>query len=464
MLCSISTKTIVLQMNKRIRKVKRLLYKTNFYLILFLIIPCMLNTINPLVASADGLPASEIQALDEYPNWVAGSASTCGETGVSGVTSSGTIATSQTELANAKIIMGIAKTDGIGENGALVGLMVGTDESTLTDLANQNVPLSENNPSKQGDGSNGTSLGVFQQQITDDWSTISSDISNTDAINQLMTPAYSAEAFFGSPSSATGASSALTKGLQDVSGWQAMTPWAAAQAVQHSATSDGSNYERYVKPAQSLLNQYWSSAPAVALPVPIAGSSGGTTTGGSGGEGALGCTSSVACTGSVSSTTTGLSQVRQNIVCVAEQELALWKSGQLKPGTNAYFKYSSNRAEEWCADFASWVYNQAGDPFGPQDSNGSSWDVPYVPNLQAPPQDSSKFTYHALGSYTPQPGDLAIHGSAHVNIVVAVNGSTLTLIGGDQSGDSFPDNIVSEYELTNPSADDPPITGFVSPN
>ncbi len=167
---------------------------------------------------------------------------------------------------NAQTIIGIAKTDNLSENAALIGLMVGLDESHLTNDANENVPLSEFNTSKQGDGNNGTSLGVFQQQITDNWSTFSSNLNDTRAINQLMTPAYAAEAFFGSPPG-TNTSSALQKGLQNVSGWQTMNPWIAAQAVQHSADSSGLSYKAEMSAAQTLLTQYWTSSSAVPLPV-----------------------------------------------------------------------------------------------------------------------------------------------------------------------------------------------------
>jgi hypothetical protein len=175
------------------------------------------------------------------------------------------------------------------------------------------------------------------------------------------------------------------------------------------------------------------------------------------------CGTSITCTSSTP-TIQGLTTVQQSIVCGAKQELALWKHGNLAPGTNAYFKYSDGRSEAWCADFVSWIFNAAGDPFGPADSNGTSWDISYVPNLQAPPQDSTKFTFHTIESgYTPQPGDVAIHGSAHANIVISVNGSELTMIGGDQGGDNYRDNIVSEYTST--AAGGPqPITGYISPN
>jgi murein DD-endopeptidase MepM/ murein hydrolase activator NlpD len=167
---------------------------------------------------------------------------------------------------NAQTIIGIAKTDGLSENAALIGLMVGLDESHLTNDANENIPLSELNPNKEGDGNNATSLGVFQQQLDSNWSTFSSNLNDVQAINQLMTPSYAAEAFFGSPPG-TNTSSALQKGLQNVSNWESMDPWLAAQAVQGSGDSSGLNYKAYMSDAQSLLNQYWSSSTAVPLPV-----------------------------------------------------------------------------------------------------------------------------------------------------------------------------------------------------
>ena len=169
---------------------------------------------------------------------------------------------------NAETIIGVAKTENLGQPGALIGLMVGLDESGLRSLANQNVPLSEGSPLKQGDGSNGTSLGIFQQQIVDNWSTYSSNLNDLNAINQLMTPAYSVEAFFGSPPG-TNTSSALEKGLQNVIGWQTDQPWVAAQAVQRSGTASGSNYKNQMATAQSLLNSLWTSSQPVPLPVPF---------------------------------------------------------------------------------------------------------------------------------------------------------------------------------------------------
>ena len=180
----------------------------------------------------------------------------------------------------------------------------------------------------------------------------------------------------------------------------------------------------------------------------------GTSVGGS-------CTSTaVDCTGT-DNATANLSSIRQNIVCVAEQELQKWTSGQLAPGSG-YLTYSENRHENWCADFASWVYNQAGDPLGPTDSPTNNWNISYVPNLKAPPQDTTKFTYHDVAGYTPQPGDLAIHGDHHVNIVVGVSGSQITLIGGNQSSYDLEQSSVSTYQTDFTDGGD--VTGYVSPN
>jgi hypothetical protein len=183
------------------------------------------------------------------------------------------------------------------------------------------------------------------------------------------------------------------------------------------------------------------------------------------------CSESVSCVGSFSGGVADLSTIRQQIVCVVQQELALWQSGQLKPNTNAYYKYSEGRNEEWCADFASWVYNQAGYPLGPAGSLTGNWNVDAVVNMLIPPQSASKFTFHSLkDGYTPVPGDLAIHEDVgtnqhHVNIVVAVSGSTVTLVGGDQGPGPYNNNSVSEYSIDQSDFGDdaPPIIGFLSP-
>ena len=194
------------------------------------------------------------------------SIASCGDGGSSVPVS--TASPSDIQKGNAKIIIGIAKTENLGKQGALIGLMVGLDESGLRILANSNIPLSESNPNKQGDGSDHSSLGVFQQQIDTNWSTISTDRNNSAAVNQLMDPMYNAEAFFGSPPGSK-APSQLSKGLQNHADWQSKEPWIAAQEVQASADPTGANYHAQLAAAQNLLNLYYDSSPAIALPIPF---------------------------------------------------------------------------------------------------------------------------------------------------------------------------------------------------
>lgn len=156
-----------------------------------------------------------------------------------------------------------------------------------------------------------------------------------------------------------------------------------------------------------------------------------------------------------------LSQVRQNVVCLAQQELQLWQSGQLKPGKD-FFKYSQDTNELWCADFVSWIYNQAQYPVG----TAQNWRVAAVVGIQAIGQKNDKFKYHEAVGFTPKPGDIAVHlesKTSHVNIVTKVEGSTITLIGGDQGQGPFPNgSIVSQGDITSPTANS--IVGYVTPD
>lgn len=200
---------------------------------------------------------------------------------------------------------------------------------------------------------------------------------------------------------------------------------------------------------------------------------GGTTSGAVSGSNAPSCNSSgtISCTPSTPATAPSqgaLSPVRQNVVCLANAEYALWKSGKEGPSPNkpySFFKYTENNDEEWCADFTSWIYNQAGYPIGV----GKNWRVAGVPSVKAIGEREDKFIYHGISTYVPKPGDMAIYGSEeHINLVVSVNENTtsVTTIGGNQ-GNIHANNmsLVSEntvnsyYGLTSIGF----VTGYVSP-
>jgi cell wall-associated NlpC family hydrolase len=73
------------------------------------------------------------------------------------------------------------------------------------------------------------SLGLFQQRPSQGWGTPA----------QVMDPVYATDAF--------------VRHLLAVPGWKKMAPWLAAQAVQRSADSDGSNYKANWVPAGRIL-------------------------------------------------------------------------------------------------------------------------------------------------------------------------------------------------------------------
>lgn len=206
------------------------------------------------------------------------------------------------------------------------------------------------------------------------------------------------------------------------------------------------------------------------------GSAGGTTDTGSASDttstSSGGCDStltSIDCSSNATSSDSGAQSpssttgaVRAKVVCIAEHELALYNNKTMKAGTD-FHKYSEGRNENWCADFMSWVYNQAGYPLA------NPWNVPAVVTVQSIGQKGGKFQYHDAGSYSPKPGDMIIHlsGESHVNMVDKVQNGKMTELGGNQhGGGGYPNNLVTSYTISG-SKDNiftsDGITGYVSP-
>jgi murein DD-endopeptidase MepM/ murein hydrolase activator NlpD len=199
-----------------------------------------------------------------------------GQASISCSTTSSSVTADQNQTAIIKIIIGIAKTDNLGKAGALVGLMAADAESGYKIYANSSVPVSLRIP-HQAVGSNYDSVGVFQQRPSTGWSTIatgSAADSNRAAVAQLMDPAYSAEAFFGSPYGSK-APDALSKGLQDIN-WKSLSPAEAATTVQGNQ-GGAATYASFQSDAESFINQYWDSSPAVPLPIPLSAATGTST-------------------------------------------------------------------------------------------------------------------------------------------------------------------------------------------
>lgn len=132
-----------------------------------------------------------------------------------------------------------------------------------------------------------------------------------------------------------------------------------------------------------------------------------------------------------------------DVIRIAEAENAknVVESPRGSNGGAAVSIYTDGNREPWCADFTSWVFNQAGIPFTGGTSGG--WRIPRVIDLQAWFQNGTNGSeYFRVGEKTPQPGDVAFYigkqtpdggSDSHVNIVISVNGNTMTTIGGNES-------------------------------
>src|SRR5579875_1864231 len=168
----------------------------------------------------------------------------CGQTGPGGslaVTGpdGSVVSLGPAQMANAAVVVHTGQTLGVPPEGIVIALGTALTESGLWDLPNPAVPgsLADSHAqlgpySVSSLPSNGTSVGLFQQQ--DDWGPVAS----------RMTPVSAAQAFFdgvaGGPS-----------GLLEVPGWQSIPPGLAAQAVQQSAYPG--RYQGWMPAAQAVL-------------------------------------------------------------------------------------------------------------------------------------------------------------------------------------------------------------------
>jgi hypothetical protein len=173
-----------------------------------------------------------------------------------------------------------------------------------------------------------------------------------------------------------------------------------------------------------------------------------------------------------------LSPLRARIVSLAVSQVGYTTD---PPGTycNKYSAYwysgaddcgNSNLDEEWCADFAAWVWQKAGAAVTYQYVNGDlnssaasfyEWGV-------------ARGTWHPAGpGYVPVPGDVAVYGldtanleAAHVAIVIGYQpgdrGPTAVNGDGDLTAFSVVEVRTDEYLAdTHPSG--APLSGYVAP-
>jgi hypothetical protein len=150
----------------------------------------------------------------------------------------------------------------------------------------------------------------------------------------------------------------------------------------------------------------------------------------------------------------------QKVACYAIKQWTTWQSGSISHGSllNAYTDGASQ--EEWCADFVSYVYKQAGYPFTRGDTSG--WDENVAGDIQY-----MGFTMHPVTSgYVPQAGDVAYfdYGGGHVEIV-ASGGNTPTFVYGDSGvTDPTTGNGQMTANTITQKADEGQLVYYLSPN
>ena len=125
------------------------------------------------------------------------------------------------QLVNAAEIMNAATSDGLSGQAQVLGVMTAIGESGLRNLTYGDAAHGVTNP----DGTATSSLGLFQQQQW--WG----------SVQDRLDPSRSAELFFSR--------------LSGLSGWEKLTPTAAAHAVQ--ANADPNFYTPFVKPASEIV-------------------------------------------------------------------------------------------------------------------------------------------------------------------------------------------------------------------
>lgn len=97
--------------------------------------------------------------------------------------------------------------------------------------------------------------------------------------------------------------------------------------------------------------------------------------------------------------------------------------------------FSEGVEEPWCADFVSWVFNEAGRPLS--NPNSGHWRIPGVYTLQEYYQAAGRFM--EPDGYRPRTGDVVMYAEGsplglHTNFVVAVEGNEITTVGGNEPG------------------------------
>jgi hypothetical protein len=140
-----------------------------------------------------------------------------------------------------------------------------------------------------------------------------------------------------------------------------------------------------------------------------------------------------------------LSSRGQKVACFAQYQWSTWQSQPSLHSAMLNDYTDGNSYEEWCADFVSYVYKEAGYPFDNGERDG--WDEYDANNIQ-----NMGFTYHSAASYVPRVGDVAFfdYPGGHVEIVVKAGMNPQFIYGDSGTTDPITNNgEMNENTLTN---------------
>ncbi|WP_217278372.1 peptidoglycan-binding protein [Brevibacterium permense] len=126
---------------------------------------------------------------------------------------------SQQQIDNARLIIGVGRGGNFDDHAIRIALMTALQESSLRNL----------------DSGDRDSVGLFQQRPSQGWG----------EPHQLTDPIYAAKAFYGINPEVE------NPGLNQIDGWDSMSPTEAAQSVQRSALPDA--YGQWESLAHDLL-------------------------------------------------------------------------------------------------------------------------------------------------------------------------------------------------------------------
>lgn len=149
----------------------------------------------------------------------------------------------------------------------------------------------------------------------------------------------------------------------------------------------------------------------------------------------------------------------EKIACTAAKEWTQWQSGTPDHMTLLTSYTDGAPYEEWCADFVSYVYKEAGYPFTGGETNG--WDENIASNIQ-----NMGFTLHSASGYDPQPGDVAYfdYAGGHVEIVITGGSKPTFIYGNSATIDPTTGNGDMEANTIASKGSEGQVVYYLSPN